>query len=58
MDYNYLMNKKHPFKGLSLEERKRLLVYMLHVASPNLSTDEIEKRWGKCFVKRRISVSV
>ena len=47
MDYAKQSNKEHPFEGLTQEERKRLFVYMCHVAHPNLSPDEIRRKWGE-----------
>lgn len=47
MDYEEQSRKERPFEGLSLEEAKRLFVYMCHVAHPSLAPDEIERRWGK-----------
>ena len=46
MDYEKLMHKSNPFEDLSLEERKRLFVYMCHVAHPSCSADEINQKWG------------
>ena len=46
MDYENLMNKRNPFEGLSLEEKKRLYVYMCHIAHPCYSADEINQKWG------------
>lgn len=46
MDYERQMRKPNPFEGLSAKERKYLFVYMCHMAHPNLSVDEIEKKWG------------
>ena len=47
MDYAKQSNKEQPFEGLSLEEKKRLWVYMCHIAHPNLSPEDVERKWGK-----------
>ena len=46
MDYERQMRKPNPFEGLSAKERKYLFVYMCLMAHPNLSVDEIERKWG------------
>ena len=47
MDYAKQSNEEQPFKGLSLEEKKRLWVYMCHISHPCFTPEEIEKRWGR-----------
>lgn len=47
MDYAKQSNEEQPFEGLSLEEKKRLWVYMCHIAHPNLSPEDVERKWGK-----------
>ena len=51
MDYAKQSTKEHPFDGLTQEEKKRLLVYMCHVAHPCLSPDEIERKYGEVLPK-------
>ena len=47
MDYAKQSNEEQPFEGLSLEEKKRLWVYMCHIAHPCFTAEEIERRWGR-----------
>ena len=54
MDYAKQSNKEHPFDGLTQEEKKRLLVYMCHVAHPSLSPDEIERKYGEVLPKTEL----
>lgn len=49
MDYAKQSNEEQPFEGLSLEEKKRLWVYMCHIAHPNLSPEDVERKWGKAL---------
>lgn len=51
MDYERQMHKRNPFEGLSVKERKYLFVYMRHIVHPNLSIDEIERKWGSVLPK-------
>lgn len=46
MNYKALANKKNPFEGLSLDEKRRLVVYLGYVAVPSVPVDEIKHRWG------------
>ena len=46
MNYKALANKDNPFEGLSLDERRRLVVYLGYVAVPSVPMDEIKRRWG------------
>ena len=46
MDYESQIRKRNPFEGLSLEERKYLFVYMLHISHPSFSADQIKRQWG------------
>ena len=46
MNYKELTGKKNPFEGLSLDEKRRLIVYFGYVAVPSVPMDEIKRRWG------------
>lgn len=46
MNYKELTGKKNPFYGLSLDEKRRLIVYFGYVAVPSVPMDEIKRRWG------------
>lgn len=46
MDYIEQSNKEQPFKGLTLNEKKYLWVYMCYIHHPNFTPEEIKKRWG------------
>lgn len=46
MNYKALASKKNPFEGLSLDEKRRLVVYLGYVAVPPVPMDEIKRRWG------------
>ena len=54
MDYEEQSRKDKPFEGLSLEEAKRLFVYMCYVAHPRLTPEDVEKRWGKILPPEEI----
>lgn len=46
MNYKELTGKKNPFEGLSLDEKRRLVVYFGYIAVPSVPMDEIKRRWG------------
>lgn len=46
MNYKSLASKKNPFEGLSLDEKRRLVVYLGYVAVPPIPMDEVKRRWG------------
>ena len=46
MDYESMAKKDNPFEGLSIEEKRRLVVYFCYVAQPVMTMDEIEGKWG------------
>lgn len=46
MDYESIAKKDNPFEGLSIEEKRRLVVYFCYVAQPVMTMDEIEGKWG------------
>lgn len=46
MNYKELTGKRNPFEGLSLDEKRRLVVYLGYVAVPPVPMDEVKRRWG------------
>lgn len=38
--------EKHPFRGRSRDDKKRLFAYMIHLAHPCFSAEEIIREWG------------
>ncbi len=46
MDYDSMAKKGNPFEGLSIGEKKRLVVYFCYVAQPVMTMEEIEGKWG------------
>lgn len=46
MDYFEQSNRLLPFEGLSLEDKKRLFVYMCHLSVPIWPREEIYRKWG------------
>ena len=46
MDYESMAKKDNPFEGLSVDEKKRLVVYFCYVAQPVMTMEEIEGKWG------------
>lgn len=54
MDYESQSRKDKPFEGLSDDDKKHLFVYLCYVAHPNLTPEEIEKRWGKVLDEDRV----
>jgi len=45
-DYAKQSNKKYPFEGLTIEEKKKLVVYLCYLRQPVMTVDDIERRWG------------
>ena len=54
MDYESQSRKDKPFEGLSDDDKKHLFVYLCYVAHPNLTPEEIEKRWGKVLDEDKV----
>ena len=46
MDYESIAKKDNPFEGLSVGEKKRLVVYFCYVTQPVMTMEEIEGKWG------------
>ena len=46
MNYESMAQKDNPFEGLSVDEKKRLVVYFCYVAQPVMTMEEIERKWG------------
>ena len=49
MDYMKQAAKEDPFKGLSIADQKKMVVYLHHCAVPRMNDEEIYKRYGFCL---------
>ena len=47
MNYESTAKNPTPFKGLSVQLRRRLVVYLCYIATPAMTPDEVRQRWGE-----------
>ncbi len=49
MDYVKQAAKEDPFDGLSMADKKKMVAYFHHCATPRMNDEEIYRRYGFCL---------